>query len=39
MEGTVCLDHDYPTQKITVQTKWKEAEDDLVTEIIRADYQ
>ena len=33
MEGTVCLDHDYPTKKITVQTKWKEGESDLVNDI------
>ena len=33
MEGTVCLDHDNPTKKITVQTKWKEDESDLVNNI------
>ena len=33
MEGTVCLDHDNPTKKITVQTKWKEGESDLVNDI------
>ena len=33
MEGTVCLDHDNPTKKITVQTKWKEGESDLVNNI------
>ena len=33
MEGMVCLDHDNPTKKITVQTKWKEGESDLVNDI------
>ena len=34
--GTVCLNG---ANIIKIQTKWKEGEDDLVTEIIRADYQ
>ena len=34
--GTVCLNG---ANIIKIQTKWKEGEDDLVTEIIRADYE
>ena len=34
--GTVCLNG---ANIIKIQTKWKEGEDDLVTDIIRADYE